>query len=246
MGKILRKGGFLMPVTTVLFDLDGTLLPMDLEIFVKDYLSRIAGKLAPHGYDPKKMVDTIWRGTGARVQNAGSQSNEAAFWKVAVSVFGQRIVKDKYIFDEFYEEEFDKIKSVCGYHPAAAQIVHSLQEQGFRVVLATNPIFPARATQWRICWAGLKPENFELYTTYENCRYCKPNLNYYRDILTQLNVKAEECLMVGNDVGEDMVAEQLGMKVFLLTDCLINKYDADITRYPQGDFAALVQYLASL
>lgn len=52
-----------MPITTVLFDLDGTLLPMDLEIFVKDYLSRIAGKLAPHGYDHKKMVDTIWRGT---------------------------------------------------------------------------------------------------------------------------------------------------------------------------------------
>ena len=123
------------------------------------------------------------------VKNEGSKSNEEAFWEVAITVYGEQIIKDKHFFDEFYEEEFNKIKSVCGYHPAAAQIVHGLKEKGIRVALATNPIFPARATQWRIQWAGLAPEDFEFYTTYENSRYCKPNLDYYRDILTQLNVK---------------------------------------------------------
>lgn len=235
-----------MSITTVLFDLDGTLLPMDLEVFVKDYLGRIAAKLAPHGYDPKQLVDTIWRGTGAMVMNDGSKSNEEAFWALAVGVHGDKIVKDKHLFDRFYEEDFDKIKAVCGHHPAAAQIVHRLKERGFRVVLATNPIFPARATQWRIQWAGLTPEDFELYTTYENSRYCKPNLNYYRDILEQLNLKPEECLMVGNDVGEDMVARELGMQVFLLTDCLINKTGADISDYPHGGFDALAQFLENL
>ena len=235
-----------MPITTVLFDLDGTLLPMDLEFFVKDYLGRIAAKLAPHGYDPKQLVDTIWRGTGAMVMNDGSKSNEEAFWALAVGVHGDKIIKDKHLFDRFYEEDFDKIKAVCGHHPAAAQIVHRLKERGFRVVLATNPIFPARATQWRIQWAGLKPEDFALYTTYENSRYCKPNLNYYRDILEHLRVKPEECLMVGNDVSEDMVARELGMQVFLLTDCLINKTGADISAYPHGGFDALAQFLENL
>lgn len=159
-----------MPITTVLFDLDGTLLPMDQDVFVKEYFGRIAAKLAPQGYDPKKLVDTIWRGTGAMVKNDGSQTNEEAFWKVAVAVYGDRIVKDKHFFDKFYEEEFDKVGAVCGYHPAATQIVHGLKEKGLRVALATNPIFPARATQWRIQWAGLTPEDFELYTTYENSR----------------------------------------------------------------------------
>ena len=42
-------------IDTVFFALDGTLLPMDLEVFVKDYLGRIAAKLAPHGYDPKQL-----------------------------------------------------------------------------------------------------------------------------------------------------------------------------------------------
>lgn len=235
-----------MRITTVLFDLDGTLLPMDQDVFVKDYFGRIAAKLAPQGYDPKKLVETIWHGTGAMVKNNGSKTNEEAFWQLAISVYGHQIVKDKHFFDEFYEEEFDKIKAVCGYHPAAAEIVHGLKEKGYRVVLATNPIFPARATQWRIQWAGLKPEDFELYTTYENSRYCKPNLDYYRDILKQFDVSAEECLMVGNDVGEDMIAAQLGMRVFLLTDCMINKDNEDISCYPHGGFEELSVFLDSL
>ena len=235
-----------MSITTVLFDLDGTLLPMDQDVFVKDYFGRIDAKLAPQGYDPKKLVETIWRGTGAMVKNDGTKTNEEAFWELAVSVYGDQIVKDKHFFDEFYEEEFDKIKTVCGYHPAAAEIVHSLKKKGYRVVLATNPIFPARATQWRIQWAGLKPEDFELYTTYENSRYCKPNPDYYRDILKQLNISAEECLMVGNDVQEDMIARELGMQVFLLTDCMINKTGTDISQYPNGGFDALAQFLEAL
>ena len=52
--------------------------------------------------------------------------------------------------------------------------------------------------------------------------------------------------MVGNDVGEDMVAENLGMQVFLLTDCLINKKSADLSRYPHGGFPELLALLSSL
>ena len=100
-------------VKTVLFDLDGTLLPMDQDVFVKDYFSRIAGKIAPRGYDPKEMINMIWQGTRAMVKNDGSRTNEEAFWEFAVSVYGDRILRDKCYFDEFYEEEFDKIKLVC-------------------------------------------------------------------------------------------------------------------------------------
>jgi FMN phosphatase YigB (HAD superfamily) len=71
-------------------------------------------------------------------------------------------------------------------------------------------------------------------------------LDYYRDILAQLGVKPEECLMVGNDVGEDMIARQLGMKVFLLTDCLINKNNEDISQYPNGNFEELKMYISAL
>ena len=111
------------------------------------------------------------------------------------------------------------------------------------MALATNPIFPAVATESRIRWVGLEPEDFEIYTTYENIGYCKPNPEYYREILRRMDVKPEECLMVGNDVTEDMVAETIGMDVFLLTDCLINKEEKDISQYKQGSFAELVEFL---
>ena len=235
-----------MSITTVLFDLDGTLLPMDQDVFVRDYFSRIARKVAPAGYDPKQLIDMIWCGTAAMVKNDGSKTNEAAFWDYATQVYGEKILQDKHLFDEFYEKEFDKIKAVCGHDPAAAEIVHDLKARSLQVVLATNPIFPARATQWRIQWAGLKPEDFALYTTYENASFCKPNPKYYRSILEQLALQPEECLMVGNDVGEDMVARELGMQVFLLTDCIINKADADISQYPHGNFAALRKYLETI
>ena len=116
----------------------------------------------------------------------------------------------------------------------------------YRVALATNPLFPAVATLSRIQWAGLNPEDFELVTTYENSRFCKPNPDYYREILGKLKLDGEECLMVGNDVGEDMIARRLGMKVFLLTDCLINKDNADISQFPNGSFPELLHYIRSL
>lgn len=232
-----------MAITTVLFDLDGTLLPMDQDVFIKAYFGGIAAKLAPQGYDPQLLVQTIWRGTGAMIKNDGTRTNEEAFWTVAEAVYGDRIRRDKHFFDEFYEEEFDQIRTVCGYAPDAARTVYALKEKGLRVALATNPIFPARATQWRIAWAGLRPEDFALYTTYENSRHCKPNLDYYRDVLAQLQVCPEECLMVGNDVDEDMIARELGMEVFLLTDCLINKSAANLSAFPHGGFAALNDYL---
>ena len=130
--------------------------------------------------------------------------------------------------------------------PAAAETVRALHAMGYRTVLATNPLFPPTATQSRIRWAGLIPEDFEFITTYDNSSFCKPNPDYYREILGKLNLNAGECLMVGNDVNEDMIAQTLGMQVFLLTDCLINKENRDISQYPYGSFPELMDYIRGL
>ncbi|MCD8004324.1 MAG: HAD hydrolase-like protein, partial [Oscillospiraceae bacterium] len=113
----------------------------------------------------------------------------------------------------------------------------------YGLILATNPIFPAPAVEHRIHWAGLEPGDFQMYTSYESSRHCKPNPAYYQDILEQQGLKPEQCLMVGNDVEEDMVAASLGLEVFLLTPCLICRGGGDLSAYPQGDFDALLDYL---
>lgn len=232
-----------MKITTILFDLDGTLLPMDNDEFTKGYFKLLAKKLAPHGYEQQKLVDGILLGTAAMVKNDGKQSNEAAFWKKFSEIYGEKVLADKPLFDEFYEKEFQNAKELCKVNPQAAIAVHTVKEMGFRVALATNPIFPATATESRIRWAGLEPEDFELFTTYENIGYCKPNPDYYREIAKRLGVEPEQCLMVGNDVTEDMIAETVGMKVFLLSDCLINKERKDIDQYKRGGFDQLLEYI---
>lgn len=235
-----------MAIKAVLFDLDGTLVPMDQDVFVGDYFKRISIKLASYGYDPKQLVDTIWKGTYAMIKNCSDKTNEEVFWDCAVSVFGDKILSDKPLFDEFYETEFDNVKMVCGFNQKASQTVYKLKEIGYKVALATNPVFPERATRWRIGWAGLLPTDFEFYTTYENINRCKPNPDYYIECAARIGCEPHECLMVGNDVSDDMPAASVGMKVFLLTDCLINTKNEDIKKYPNGGFDELMAYIKTL
>lgn len=232
-----------MDINTILFDLDGTLLPMDQEKFVNVYFKMLAAKLVPYGYEPQQLINAILAGIEAMIKNDGSQLNEDAFWKRFVDIYGDKVLADKPVFEDFYKNEFQDARSFCGFNPKAAETVRLLKDKGYRVVLATNPLFPSIATESRIRWAGLEPSEFDLYTTYENTSYCKPNLDYYRDILKRINCRPEECLMVGNDVGEDMVVEALGMQVFLLTDCLINTQKKDITAYLHGSFEQLLSML---
>lgn len=235
-----------MSIKYVLFDLDGTLLPMDQEVFIKSYFGRLAAKLAPFGYDPKELISHTWTGAKAMVKNDGKKTNKDVFWEYFTGVYGEeRAAKDMPVFDEFYRIDFDSVKEDCGFNPEAAPAVRKIRDMGLKVILATNPIIPGMATEHRIRWTGLEPSDFELYTTYENSSYAKPNLDYYREILDKIGAKAEECLMVGNDVDEDMITETLGMKVFLLTECLINKGGKDISKYPQGGFKELLEYIRS-
>lgn len=235
-----------MEIKAILFDLDGTLLPMDQDVFVGTYFKLLTARLATIGYDPKKFGECLWKGVGAMVKNDGSRTNEEAFWAVFTAMFGEDAMKDKAFVDEFYKGEFNQVQPVCGFNPMAKEIIEEVKASGRIVVLATNPLFPPAATENRMRWAGLLPEDFYLYTTYDNSRYCKPNVNYYFEILNKIGCKPEECLMVGNDVDDDMVVESLGMKTFLLTDCLINKNEVDISKYPNGSFAELREYIKTL
>jgi HAD superfamily hydrolase (TIGR01549 family) len=230
-------------VKAVLFDLDGTLLPMDHDVFLKEYFSLLAKKLAPFGYQPNELIRAILHGTEAMVKNNGIRTNEEVFWNDFTKIYGEHARTHEPLFADFYAIDFQKIQNFCGYDSRAASIVSDLKDAGTRVILATNPIFPAIAIESRIRWAGLTPEDFEFYTSYENFGYSKPNIAYYRELLNRRGLFPKDCVMVGNDVDEDMVAEQIGMQVFLLTDCLINKSGTDISDFPQGNFDDLREFL---
>ena len=235
-----------MAIKIILFDLDGTLLPMNQDAFVKTYFGLLAKKLANFGYEPEKLVQSVWAGTKAMVQNNSDKTNEAVFWDKFAQIYGEEARKDIVHFDEFYEQHFDEVRLAAQYNPAVPNVIKEIKNLGYRMALTTNPIFPKIATKKRIAWAGLSAGDFEYYTTYENCYRSKPNLEYYQNVIKHLDVLPEECLLVGNDVDEDMVASKIGINVFLLTDCMINANNKDISQFNKGNFDDLLEFIKNL
>ena len=227
----------------VFFDLDGTVLPMDQDRFVKLYFGALAKKLAPFGYAPEQIVAAIWDGTRAMLKTSSGRVNEALFWERFRASLGDDVMRLVHVIDEFYANEFFVSRDACGCNPKMRKVLDLLHERNIPLVLATNPVFPSVASETRMQWGGARPDDFLFITTYSNSHYCKPNPSYYREIIDRIGAKPEECLMVGNDVSDDMSAADVGCKVFLLTDCLINSVGADISVYPNGDCDALYDYL---
>ena len=235
-----------MSLRYILFDLDGTLLPMNQDHFIDTYIGALSAYMEPHGFETKQFIETVWRGTSAMFKNDGSHTNEEVFWKAFLSAYGPDACRYQPILDTFYHTHFPIVQSACGYDPKSAETVKKLKNMGFELVLATQPIFPAIATEARMKWAGLDQNDFILYTTYENSSFSKPNPAYYQEVLDKIGAAPSQCLMVGNDATEDLVAKTLGIKVFLLTNCLINKEHKDLSGYPQGDLDALLHYIQSM
>ncbi len=236
-----------MAIRYVLFDLDGTLLPMDTKSFFNSYMKCLTAHMVPHGYEPKDFVGCVHRGLAAMLRNDGSRTNEERFWEVFRAAYGEERAQSAHpILEAFYQTSFEDLRAECGFTPRARETVRLVRELGFGVALATSPLYPAVATRSRIQWAGLSEADFDLITTFENSCYAKPLQAYYRAVAEALGVAPEECLMVGNDISDDMPAAKAGMRVFLLTDHLIAKEGEDPAEYPCGSFDELQAHIRAL
>ena len=227
----------------IFFDLDGTLLNLDTDELVSKYFKSMTTFLSQNGYEPEKVVSAIKQGTYAMINNNGKTTNELALTNAFISSYNVELEEFKSFMDKYYEQEFDKISEVSIKEPETASLIKKLKNYGFKLILATNPLFPKIATHKRIGWAGLSPNDFELITTYENECFSKPNLNYYKSLLERLNISADSCIMVGNDVDEDMCAEELGFDVFLITTNLLNRKNKDISKFKQGSLEDFEKFI---
>ncbi len=228
----------------VFFDLDGTLLALDMEQFSKTYFSLVenCGFYDLFGRDGRRIFGS---GIRAILNNDGTMLNRDVFLKVvseASDADPDAILKH---MDAFYANEFPKIRACSHSDVRAIETVRILKEKGYRLILSTNPIFPSSATNVRIEWAGLDLDDFEYVSYYDNSHYCKPNLEYFKEILDRTGLSAEECYVVGNDVLEDMSATALGFEGFLVLDNVIG----DLGKVPpcvQGNYSDLLSFAKNL
>lgn len=232
--------------TTILFDLDGTLLPLNETLFLKLYFQSLGETFAQFGYAESKWTKGIWTGTQAMVENDGSMTNEERFWQAFMPFCDHPRELLEAHFQAYYQNQFHRVRASTGDNPLLIDFIQTLISKGYELILATNPIFPKIATLERMRWVGLKETDFRLITTYENSVFAKPNPAYYQTILQKMNKTPEECIMIGNDASEDLAALQVGIDSYLVTDCLNNPKQTDLSFIPHGSFSEMVDYLQTL
>ncbi|NLZ76567.1 MAG: HAD family hydrolase [Spirochaetales bacterium] len=232
-------------IDTVLFDLDGTLLPLNQDRFALGYFELFSRQSALLGYDAQVMGRGLQAGLRAMMANDGAMTNKERFDSVFASVTGYDAQEMNERFLPFYEGMFETLVEHAAPTPLARTIVDGLASGGYRLVLATNPVFPKVGTLTRMRWAGLFEEDFVCVTTYEEFSYTKPHPGYYRQVVDRLGLDPARCLMVGNDVVEDMVALELGMKTYLVTDCLINPHNTPLSSFRHGSLEAFATEILS-
>lgn len=232
----------------ILFDLDGTLLPMNTQEFAAGYFRELSAKVLPvYPMDPKKFISAVLGGTEAMVSNNGRKTNRERFRETFSELSGIHDAALESLCDDFYAGELNNARCCTQDNPAALEAVRLAHEKAEKVILATNPLFPAAGQHTRLSWIGLKPEDFDFITDYSTDSYCKPNPKYFTSVCERAGVTGADCLMIGNDENEDMYAAgQAGIQSrYLVTDCLLPSREHPWTG-PQGSFAEMVEMLRAL
>lgn len=204
---------------TVLFDLDDTLLENDIERFVPEYLKALGKRLDMVPFE--KMAQELMAGTAKMaVKSCPRDTLEEVFTAHFYPAIGVAQADVKDIVTDFYINDFPALQYLTQPRPEAMRLVEYCFQQGFEVVIATNPLFPRQATLHRLAWAGLPVERypFALVSTYEDFHFAKPNLAYFTEVLAQTGWNSRRAVMVGNDLEMDLkAAAALGMPTYLVT-----------------------------
>ena len=230
----------------ILFDLDGTLLPLDEKLFVDIYFTELSKVFSEYNIESNKLVEAIWTATHEIIKNDGKRTNEEAFWEKFKSIINIDLSNVKEVLEKFYANEFfTKLKKCSTENNLARVAVNLAKKNGRKVVLATNPVFPIDALV-RLKWTGLDVDDFDYVTHYSNSSFSKPNPKYYLDLCEKLDVEPKDCLMIGNDEKQDIfAASSAGMNCYLVTDYLYTYPECKVN-CEKGSFEDLIEKLKTL
>ncbi len=233
-------------IKAVLLDLDDTLLINDMETFQAHYYRALLEKM--RGVcPPGAFVEALNSGVRAMARNDGRQGTNA---EVFAQEFYRRLERDpeeiEPILLGFYTNEFEELRQYTEPDPWARELVQLLQERGYQIAIATQPLFPRVAIEARLRWAGVGVDEFhyDLITSYEVMRACKPRSAYFEGVLQQLGRRAPEALMVGDSPEADMPAGRMGLYTFWVDRGRLAEAP-EVTSDARGTLADLYTLIAS-
>ncbi len=228
-------------INTIMFDLDGTLLSIDMKEFEQIFYKSLS-KFFRDIVSAEDFMKIIYGSMKTVIENREKRTNE----DVLMEALKERVLDDFPLyekkFDEYYSSDFSLIKEAVTIRPEITEATDLLKEKGYELVIATNPIFPKIANEQRIAWSGVNRDHFSYVSYLELNHYTKPNVAYYEEILESIKKQPEECMMVGNDVLEDMAAKKIGITTYLITDHLLNRHDIEVVADHQGDYTDFLTF----
>jgi FMN phosphatase YigB (HAD superfamily) len=201
----------------VLFDLDGTLLDLDIDAFLRRYFAALSELSARH-FPGVDMLPAILAATGTMQSPHPGQTNRETFDADVLLRTGVDLEKSWDVFDDFYRDTFPSLGDGYGPVSGGREAVEAARSLGLRVAVATQPIFPRAAIEHRLAWAGLAGVEFDAVTTYEIMHACKPLGAYFRETAAMIGCEPAECVMVGDDRSLDLPAADIGMRTFYVGD----------------------------
>lgn len=203
----------------ILFDLDGTLLPMNEQEFTKIYIDTLYENVRDLGYKKEELLKVIFKGLENMYKNDGSKTNEEVFWDTFKNYYGKEQIIHKPFFDKYYKSDFEKTLKACEKNKEARKIIDFVNENFEYCILSTNPILPKIATLKRLNYINLNEKDFSYITFFESSSFCKPNPMYFQNILNKFNLKPNEVILFGNNDYEDYwCAKQIGIKCYLVNN----------------------------
>jgi FMN phosphatase YigB (HAD superfamily) len=205
----------------LLLDLDGTLLTNSMETFLPAYLKALAKHLADHA-DPEQMISSLMAGTQQMNNNRRpDRTLKDAFDGTFYPALGWTEAGMRDTLLAFYQKVFPGFKELTTFRPAAVELVQEAQRRGYKIGIATNPLFPRIAIDQRLAWAGLSPDTsgIEYISSYENFHFAKPEPAYLAEFLAKMGWPEGPVVYVGNDPQLDIEpAHKMGLKTFYVQE----------------------------
>lgn len=202
-------------IDTLLFDLDGTLVEMNslfkYPLYVKGFW-RFSKVIYPWNF-----YKAFWNGISELLANQTDSYNYDVFVSTLLSYCkkNDKMALEKVISD-ILDNDFPKLMPFFSEVPGALRTIQMCKKKGYRLILATNPVFPQKAVHVRLKGGGFDPSDFEIITHSQNMSRCKPQVEYYEELVTRFHLDPKRCLMIGNDGHKDLGAAEVGILTYLL------------------------------
>ena len=207
-------------IKAVLFDMDDTLLDINLTAFMTRYVADVSRILsAISGKNPALFGMAFARSYLAMSSPARADGSlnlevfEREFERVSGVPVAESAITDAI---RHYERELlvRRGGGIVDAHPMEGGLatLARVEELGLRCALATNPSFSEACIGVRMSWAGIAEVPFERVSHMGNSTRLKPQARYYEEFVSALGLRPSECLMVGNDARRDFPRPEIGMR----------------------------------